>query len=592
MPQRISYAQNHEDILLDRFFGSHVGTYLDIGGNHPVNHSNTFFFYERGWQGCVVEPQEEFAELYQRFRPRDLLLRVAIGVEAGLLPLYRVIDAERINGLTTLDAEIAESHRARGFEIEVDECRIQPIAGLPDVWPVCPDLVSIDVEGWEANLVRAFPYERWQPAVIMIEATKPLSTISTHVSWERTLLDHDYLFAHFNGLNRFYLHRKHVERLDCFATPVSVLDNFTSDEVLSLRRQVKELRGRVSTRGGTRQFKSRIGSIWRRITGDRQRNSALNSALENTATSSSTLQARVPPTTSLEQRVSITASCRDCEDIPKHPDAGQVKRLAGENVQIMHNGLKVVAGGYYGDWMTRIIEQLHGHHEPQEERAFHDLMPLVSPGGAMLEVGAFWSYYSLWFHSVVANAQNYMIEPDPNNLAIGQRNFALNGFTGNFTQAAIGRKPATLTGFVCESDHNSRSIPMVSVDSFLAEQRIDSLELLLCDAQGVELDMLVGARKSFDRNAIRFVVVSTHHHSISGDPLTHQKCLWHLRAQNAKILCEHSVHESYSGDGLIVAAMLPRDRELPAIKVSHNRASTGVFRELEYDLADRFPKIS
>lgn len=38
----------------------------------------------------------------------------------------------------------------------------------------------------------------------------------------------------------------------------------------------------------------------------------------------------------------------------------------------MHNGVKVIAGGYYGSWMTEIIRLLQGHHEPQEERVFYE----------------------------------------------------------------------------------------------------------------------------------------------------------------------------------------------------------------------------
>ena len=36
---------------------------------------------------------------------------------------------------------------------------------------------------------------------------------------------------------------------------------------------------------------------------------------------------------------------------------------------------------------------------------------------------------------------------------------------------------------------------------------------------------------------LRFLIVSTHHHSISGDPLTHQKCLAELQrlAVDAKV---------------------------------------------------------
>jgi hypothetical protein len=68
-------------------------------------------------------------------------------------------------------------------------------------------------------------------------------------------------------------------------------------------------------------------------------------------------------------RVTITTSCRDTDHLPKVSNAGQ---FVGENnsLQVMHNGVLVGRDCYDGAWMTEIIQQLHGHHEPQEEVVF------------------------------------------------------------------------------------------------------------------------------------------------------------------------------------------------------------------------------
>jgi hypothetical protein len=64
---------------------------------------------------------------------------------------------------------------------------------------------------------------------------------------------------------------------------------------------------------------------------------------------------------------------------------------------------------------------------------------------------------------------------------------------------------------------------------------------------------------------VRFAVVSTHHHVISGDPLTHQRCLDLLRDAGGHVIVEHTVAESYSGDGLIVVSFDDRDRDLQVV---------------------------
>jgi len=61
----------------------------------------------------------------------------------------------------------------------------------------------------------------------------------------------------------------------------------------------------------------------------------------------------------------MTVGCRDSDPIPKVEAAGRRLVEMGAGVQIMHNGVRVVDGGYYGEWMATLIERLRGHHEPQ-----------------------------------------------------------------------------------------------------------------------------------------------------------------------------------------------------------------------------------
>lgn len=286
------------------------------------------------------------------------------------------------------------------------------------------------------------------------------------------------------------------------------------------------------------------------------------------------------------RRVRMTAAGRDCDPVPKVADAGRVVDSPAGPVQVMHNGLRVLADAYQGRWQTEVIHRLAGHHEPQEEWAFHELLKHAAPGGAMVELGSYWAYYALWFLRAVPGGTAYLVEPDPGYLDVGRRNFALNGAAGHFTPAAVGRVSTPPAPFRCESDGQVRAVPVVSVDDFLAGHGLRRVEVLLADVQGAELDALEGAAKSFAAGLVRFVVVSTHHHSISGDPLTHQKCLKFLRDRGAHVLCEHTVAESFSGDGLVVAAMRAEDRGMPPVRVSYNRAGESLFREVEYDLAD------
>ncbi len=63
------------------------------------------------------------------------------------------------------------------------------------------------------------------------------------------------------------------------------------------------------------------------------------------------------PLRDTDYRIKLTTSCRDSDVIPKVADAGQMRSENGAPVQIMHNGLRVIQGGYHGDWMAEVIKK-------------------------------------------------------------------------------------------------------------------------------------------------------------------------------------------------------------------------------------------
>jgi FkbM family methyltransferase len=252
----------------------------------------------------------------------------------------------------------------------------------------------------------------------------------------------------------------------------------------------------------------------------------------------------------------------------------------------MHNGVLILEGCYYGDWMTEIIRNLRGHHEPQEELVFHHVVERLAtdtPAPTMLELGSFWAYYTLWLLHRVPQARAVLLEPDPHNLEVGLANLALNGYKAEYVHAAAGRMRALAQPFICESDGESRLVPTESLPSVLERFAIHHLDLLLLDIQGAELDLLAGAT-SLLAERVRFVLVSTHHHVISGDPLTHQRCLDLIRDLGGTIIAEHTVAESFSGDGMIAASFDARDSDL-TVPISYARAGDSLFGDPLVDFA-------
>src|SRR5262245_15185055 len=112
---RFSYAQNFEDLLLDRpFRDRNRGFYVDLGAADPVRHSVTLKFHLRGWRGVNIEPSPTLFAALAQDRSGDVNLNIAAGAAPSEGTLYHCDQAE----LSTLDAEIAAALRTAGRTVE------------------------------------------------------------------------------------------------------------------------------------------------------------------------------------------------------------------------------------------------------------------------------------------------------------------------------------------------------------------------------------------------------------------------------------------------------------------------------------------
>lgn len=289
----------------------------------------------------------------------------------------------------------------------------------------------------------------------------------------------------------------------------------------------------------------------------------------------------------LEERIAMAMRCRDADVVPKVDNAGSVLvSQEGVRYQLMHNGIKIVADGYCGPWMTELIRRCQGHHEPQEERVFHTLLEHLSSDATMIELGGWWAYYSMWFVQSHPRRRAVVVEPDPQHLALGQSNANLNGVKLRFVPGFAGAVPAAALPFTIESGEEI-FIPRVTVPQLMNDHGIETLDVLHADTQGAELIVLESCEALLRQGRIRLLVLSTHHWLISGNALTHQLCLDRIIDFGGHVIAEHDVHESFSGDGLIVASFGPGSADFPTISMSHNRYSTSLFRNPLFDLAEQ-----
>jgi FkbM family methyltransferase len=220
----VSYAQNFEDVMLWRAL-KHVdhGFYIDIGAQDPVIDSVSLAFYEHGWRGIHVEPTRQYSTKLREARPDEIVEQVAIGNSVGLLKFYEFENT----GLSTADPAIALRHQEEGYAAIITEV---PIVSMDVLFDRYRDRVvywlKLDVEGFERSALESWRTSTVRPWVLVIESTKPGTQEQTHSEWEALVLDKNYSFAYFDGLNRFYVHCDHSDLLPFFDMPPNIFDGF------------------------------------------------------------------------------------------------------------------------------------------------------------------------------------------------------------------------------------------------------------------------------------------------------------------------------------------------------------------------------
>ena len=232
-----------------------------------------------------------------------------------------------------------------------------------------------------------------------------------------------------------------------------------------------------------------------------------------------------------KSRIDDVLACPDNQYIKRNENAGKII----DNRLIMHNGIKVHPLSYYGKYVLKMLIDNKGVHEPQEEKAFQEVLKEIPDNAVMMELGSYWAFYSLWFNRQIKGSRNYMIEPNPIFLQSGKLNFRINKLKGIFCNGYIGKA------------YKKAPIPTVSVDYLVKKFKIDHLHVLHSDIQGFEMEMLLGSEETIRANKISWFFISTH-----SDEL-HIQCSKFLKQKHFDIIVSSNSSQSYEVDGIIVA---------------------------------------
>ena len=193
-------------MILDIIFNDlKKGFYIDIGANNPFVQSNTYHFYRKGWQGINVDALPDSMRPFNKFRKRDINIENAISDTEEVLEYY-MFSSTFYN---CFSKEEAEKRKSVSKLLEVRKLKTQKLSDLLDKQIIQNiDFMSVDVEGFDLEVLKSNNWDKYRPKVILTEYySKNLDEVKETDVYIFLNLNH---YTHFcnTPTNSFYLDNK------------------------------------------------------------------------------------------------------------------------------------------------------------------------------------------------------------------------------------------------------------------------------------------------------------------------------------------------------------------------------------------------
>ncbi len=166
-----THAQEGEDKVLETYFkNKEKGFYIDIGACHPVRFSNTYLFYKRGWNGINIDANPGSMKLFGKYRPRDINIEAPISNSHKKINYY-IFDEPALNSFSS-DLSKFRADKTKYKILKIVKLKFKKLSEILDEYLVEGteiDFMSVDVEGYEYEVLSSNNWNKYKPTYLLVE---------------------------------------------------------------------------------------------------------------------------------------------------------------------------------------------------------------------------------------------------------------------------------------------------------------------------------------------------------------------------------------------------------------------------------------
>jgi FkbM family methyltransferase len=183
--------------IYEKYFGdTKDGFFVDVGAYDGITYSNTYTLAMNGWSGIAIEPVKKYYDMCRKvYEGLDVnVIQLAANQYMEILTIYT---GEHAVSTASNDFKyrITNTFYGKNLYTSIEKVLSAPLNIILEMNQVkAIDVLSIDVEGFEMEVLKGFSMGEWKPKMVIIEAHE------LHTGKDRPVL-HPEINKYFNFFN-------------------------------------------------------------------------------------------------------------------------------------------------------------------------------------------------------------------------------------------------------------------------------------------------------------------------------------------------------------------------------------------------------